>query len=77
MSSPVTGESIPVDKGVGEKAASINGQGAILVEVTAAFADTTLSRSIHLVDEAQEQKHAQEWIDRIPRTSRRCNSTRR
>ena len=68
--SPVTGESIPVDKGVGEKvfAASINGQGALLVEATAAFADNTLSRIIHLVEEAQEQKgHAQQWIDRFGR----------
>ena len=68
--SPVTGESVPVDKGAGQKvfAASINGQGALTVEVTAAFADNTLSRIIHLVEEAQEQKgRAQQWIDRFGR----------
>jgi len=68
--SPVTGESIPVDKGPGMKvfAASINKQGALTVEATAAFADNTLSKIIHLVEEAQEQKgRAQQWIERFGR----------
>ena len=68
--SPVTGESIPVDKGPGMKvfAASINKQGAIEIEATAAFADNTLSKIIHLVEEAQERKgRAQQWIDRFGR----------
>ena len=66
--SAVTGESIPVDKAVGDKvfAASINGQGAITVEATASFENNTLSRIIHLVEEAQDQKgHAQQWIERF------------
>ena len=56
--SPVTGEVRPVDKGPGMKvfAASINKQGALEVEVTAAFADNTLSKIIHLVEEAQRKK---------------------
>ena len=68
--SPVTGESIPVDKGPGIKvfAASINKQGALTVEATAAFADNTLSKIIHLVEEAQERKgKAQQWIERFGR----------
>jgi len=68
--SPVTGESIPVDKGPGMKvfAASINKQGALTIEATAAFADNTLSKIIHLVEEAQEQKgKAQQWIERFGR----------
>jgi len=68
--SPVTGESIPVDKGVGMKvfAASINKQGALEVEATAAFADNTLSKIIRLVEEAQERKgKAQQWIERFGR----------
>ena len=68
--SPVTGESVPVDKGPGEAvfAASINGQGALTVEVTAAFEDNTLSRIIHLVEEAQDQKgRAQAWMERFGR----------
>ncbi len=68
--SPVTGESVPVDKGPGMQvfAASINGQGALTIRVTAAFADNTLSRIIHLVEEAQEQKgKAQQWMERFGR----------
>lgn len=68
--SAVTGESVPVDKGPGEKvfAASVNGQGLITVEATAAFADNTLSRIIHLVEAAQDQKgRAQAWIERFGR----------
>ena len=68
--SPVTGESVPVDKGPGMKvfAASINRQGALEIEATAAFADNTLSKIIHLVEEAQERKgKAQQWIERFGR----------
>lgn len=68
--SAVTGESMPVDKGPGAKvfAASINRQGALTVETTAAFADNTLSKTIHLVEEAQERKgRAQQWIERFGR----------
>ncbi|VAW77410.1 Lead, cadmium, zinc and mercury transporting ATPase; Copper-translocating P-type ATPase, partial [hydrothermal vent metagenome] len=68
--SPVTGESIPVDKGPQDKvfAASINGEGALTVEVTTAFADNTLSRIIHLVEAAQDQKgQAQQWMERFGR----------
>jgi len=68
--SPVTGESVPVDKGPGMKvfAASINRQGALTIEATAAFADNTLSKIIRLVEEAQEQKgRAQQWIERFGR----------
>ena len=68
--SPVTGESVPVDKGPGMPvfAASINGQGALTVEATASFADNTLARIIHLVEQAQEQKgRAQQWMERFGR----------
>ncbi len=68
--SAVTGESLHVDKGPGDRvfAASLNGQGSITVEATAAFEDNTLSKIIHLVEDAQEQKgHAQAWIERFGR----------
>jgi len=68
--STVTGESVPVDKQVGDKvfAATINGQAAIMVKATKVFADNTLSRIIDLVENAQNQKgHAQEWIERFGR----------
>ncbi len=67
---PVTGESVPVDKVPGNPvfAASINGEGALTVEVTKAFADNTLSRIIHLVETAQAEKgKAQHWIERFGR----------
>lgn len=66
--SPVTGESLPVDKNPGDAvfAASINGEGALTIEATKAFADNTLSRIIHMVEEAQEEKgRAQKWIERF------------
>lgn len=68
--SPVTGESVPVDKGIGEKvfAGTFNRQGALEVEATAAFSDNSLQKIIHLVETAQEQKgRAQQWIERFGR----------
>jgi Cd2+/Zn2+-exporting ATPase len=68
--SPVTGESIPVDKGPGMKvfAGTLNRQGALEVETTSSFKDNTLSKIIHLVEEAQERKgKAQQWIERFGR----------
>lgn len=68
--SAITGESVPVDKGPGDKvfAASLNGQGAITVQASTSFQDNTLSKIIHLVEEAQEQKgRAQAWIERFGR----------
>jgi len=68
--SPVTVQSVPVDKTAGMKvfAASINRQGALVIEATAAFADNTLSKIIHLVEEAQERKgRAQQWFERFGR----------
>ena len=68
--SPVTGESMPVDKGQRASifAGTMNLTGAIEVEATRSFEDNTLSRIIHLVEEAQEQKTgAQRFIDKFGR----------
>ena len=65
---PVTGESVPVEKSPGGKvfAASINGEGALTVRATKAFADNTLSRIIHLVEAAQASKgRSQRFIERF------------
>ena len=65
---PVTGESVPVEKGPGDTvfAGTINGEGALEVRATKAFADNTIARIIHMVEEAQERKGASErFIDRF------------
>jgi len=56
--SPITGESMPVEKAVGDKvfAGTLNKQGALDVEATQPAANTTLSRIIKLVEEAQDSK---------------------
>lgn len=68
--STVTGEALPADKGPGAAvlAGSINLQGEIEVEVTALAKDSTLSRIIHLVEEAQMQRSpTQRFVDRFAR----------
>jgi len=65
---PVTGESMLVEKTAGDVvyAGSINGEGALEVEATTAFADNTISRIIQMVEEAQERKgRSQRFIERF------------
>jgi Zn2+/Cd2+-exporting ATPase len=67
---PVTGESLPVEKGPGDDvfAGTINGRGALDVRVTRLRRDTTLARIIHLVERAQSQRApAQTLIERFAR----------
>ena len=54
----ITGESIPVDKVKGSfvYAGSINEHGSLSVKVTKLIEDTTISKIIHLVEEAQEKR---------------------
>ena len=56
--SPITGESMPVDKEPGSAvfAGSLNGDGALVVRVTKPASDTLVSRMIRLVAEAQATK---------------------
>jgi Cd2+/Zn2+-exporting ATPase len=56
--SPITGESMPVEKAVGDKvfAGTLNQQGMLDVEATQAASDTTLARIIKMVEEAQDSK---------------------
>lgn len=68
--SPVTGESVPVEKEPGEGvfAGTINGEGALEVEVTRLAQDTTMARVIKMVEEAQAQKSpTQQFTDRFER----------
>ncbi|MDQ0013423.1 Cd2+/Zn2+-exporting ATPase [Variovorax boronicumulans] len=65
---PVTGESIPVDKTVGDPvfAGTINQTAALEFRVTAVAANTTLARIIHAVEEAQGTRApTQRFVDRF------------
>jgi Cd2+/Zn2+-exporting ATPase len=65
--SPITGESVPVHKGLTDEvfAGTINGGGALEIEVTRLAAESTLSKIIKLVAEAQEDATpTQQFIDR-------------
>ena len=68
--SPVTGESVPVTRGPGEKvfAGSINTEAALRVTVTKTAADNTISRIIQLVEDAEDARAPTErFIDRFSR----------
>ncbi|MCW5660080.1 MAG: heavy metal translocating P-type ATPase [Burkholderiaceae bacterium] len=65
---PVTGESIPVDKGPGDAvfAGTINTSGTLAVRVTAAASNSTLARIIHAVEQAQGSRApTQRFVDRF------------
>ncbi|MEK9953011.1 MAG: heavy metal translocating P-type ATPase [Curvibacter sp.] len=65
---PVTGESMPIDKDVGDLvfAGTINGTGALEVRVTAAAGNTTLARIIQAVEQAQGSRApTQQFVDRF------------
>lgn len=66
--SPITGESLPVDKTTGDivYAATINGEGALEIEAGHVAGDTTLASIIRLVEEAQTQRApSQSFVDRF------------
>ena len=56
--SMLTGESVPVDKTVGDRVAgaTINTQGALTIRATAVGSDTALAQMVRLVEEAQTSK---------------------
>jgi Cd2+/Zn2+-exporting ATPase len=65
---PITGESLPVPRGAGDRvfAGTVNGTGALDVRVTAIGDDTTLARIIHQVERAQATRApSQAWVDRF------------
>ena len=66
--SAITGESMPVETGPGQDvfAGSINGTGALEVEVTSTAQDNSLARIVHVVEAEQSRRGAtQRLADRI------------
>lgn len=67
----LTGESVPVTKKPGDEvpAGALNLDGALVLEVTHTSQDSTLTRIIQLVTEAQEAKpNLQRFFDRVSQT---------
>jgi len=65
---PITGESVPVDKDVGDEvfAGTITETGYLEVETTAAAADNTISRIVELVEDAEANKTDREqFVERF------------
>jgi Cd2+/Zn2+-exporting ATPase len=65
---PVTGESIPVQKSTGDKvyAGTLNGDSVLEITVSQLATNSTISRIVHLVEQAQAQRAPIErFIDRF------------
>lgn len=66
----ITGESVPVDKTVGDDvyAGSINESGLLVYRTTVAPGDTTLARIVRIVETAQQQRSpTQRFVDKFSR----------
>ncbi len=65
---PITGESVPVPKAPGAEvfAGTVNGEGALEVQSTRSHSDTTISRIIRMVEQAQERRApSEQWVERF------------
>ncbi len=63
---PITGESLPVEKTIGDEvfAGTINGSGVLDVRTTRKVGDSTIARIIRMVEDAQAQKApSQRFVD--------------
>ncbi|MCC5828722.1 MAG: cadmium-translocating P-type ATPase [Phycisphaeraceae bacterium] len=66
--SPITGESVPVDKTEGDEvfAGTINGEGRLLVRCRKASGESTLARIIRMVEEAQGNRSpTQQFTEKV------------
>lgn len=67
---PITGESQPVAKKMGEDvfAGTINGDGALVIECTKLANDTTLAHIIRMVGEAHSRRApSEQWVEKFAR----------
>lgn len=67
---PITGESIPVGKQIGDSvfAGTVNGNGALEIETTKAADDTTVAHIVRMVEEAQTRRSpSEQWVERFAR----------
>jgi Cd2+/Zn2+-exporting ATPase len=65
---PITGESVPAEKGEGSEvfAGTINGDGVLEIEVTRLAGETALAQIIRMVGEAQTRRApSEQWVDRF------------
>ncbi|MBU4525516.1 MAG: heavy metal translocating P-type ATPase [Desulfomicrobium sp.] len=66
--SPITGESMPVTKSVGDVvyAGTINADGALEVETTKLSSESTLARIMRMVEQAQSRRaKAVQWVEKF------------
>ncbi|GAA0249042.1 heavy metal translocating P-type ATPase [Haladaptatus pallidirubidus] len=67
---PITGESVPVEKEVGDEvfAGTVNEEGYLEVETTAEAGDSTISNIVEMVEDAQgNQTDHEQFVDRFAR----------
>ncbi|MEI8017473.1 MAG: heavy metal translocating P-type ATPase [Schlesneria sp.] len=67
---PMTGESLPIAKSVGDIvfAGTINGDGALEIQSTKTAGTTTLAHLIQMVSEAQSRRsHSEQWVEKFAR----------
>lgn len=67
---PITGESVPVSKQIGDEvfAGSINGEAVLEIKATKLASDTTLAHIVRLVEDAHSKRaEAEQWVEKFAR----------